>query len=227
MMVPDEWIKCAVSVKGNGSDDFIRRANENCENGFFEHFIPVPEIFKRFNTAGYTALDKDDHFRKQLKLGDSLLEVSSKETIPVTEEYLSEFAEAEEKMQTMYEAKDIYEWQKKHWGCYGDAYNFKFNNNRITFYSDTLIPKEGFKEISKQYPDMVISLKYSYDDGFSTDRVKGENVISNGKIIKGTLSVKGMTVEEYEKIIFKSHFENTLIDMIEEKNLRVADNVSA
>ena len=140
------------------------------------------------------------NFRKTIKPGDVIHNINSEEEFTVTDEYYLEFANAQLEQMKQYGARDIEEWQALNWGSIGDIFNFRFKGNTFTFYSDTYKPVSGFETISKMYPDVVFSLKYSFDD---CAIIQGKYIIKNGEITKETFSVIGSSIKEHYSIAFE------------------------
>ena len=172
------WVMNEVRMDGKGADALLEEISKlKVEDGFFEHFLPMPEGYRRFDTTNYTTLNKNSS--NFLKVGMKIGLPYEKQII-VDQEYFDAFRK-EELKQKETGVVGWYDWHVKHWGCKWDVGDTLYvNGNCIRFDTPWGTPVEFFIELSKKYPTVRFTVLYC-----DMDDIGGGNcgcyVVKNGR----------------------------------------------
>ncbi len=102
--------------------------------------------------------------------------------------------ELADEYRTRFGASDWYDWQCDNWGTKWNAYEVTHFDNVIEFQTAWSTPYPIFVKLSKLFPDVLISVRYSDEDfGYNV----GEFDLRNGEEVKVN-QPKGGSVEAYE-----------------------------
>lgn len=152
------WTYNRISISGKDKDkvvSIIKKGIEE-EKGLFDTFIPMPDIYKKYDTTNIHS--KDLIVGKQIR--------NYEETILVTDDVIEDFKKAEEEQLKKYGAVGWYDWSLKYWGCKWDADSLDLEEKKtcsvIYFYTPWNDPYEFFKYLKDNF-SLNLKIKVQYE----------------------------------------------------------------
>ena len=149
------WVLNEVKVFGEAKrvSEFMARVEEHKE-ALFDHFVPMPDIFKKFDTTNHP-------YGEHLVIGQK---ASFDDETIVTQEYINECKAMSELQKLKYGVVGWYDWHCKYWGTKWDANNVETDYNSFVCDTAWSAPIPVIEKMASEYPDLDFLLKYADED---------------------------------------------------------------
>lgn len=151
------WTYNRISISGKDKDkvvSIIKKGIEE-EKGLFDTFIPMPDIYKKYDTTNFKS--------KDIVIGQDypIIIGECRNTIKITEEIFKDFKKAEDEQLSKYGVIGWYDWSLKYWGCKWDADSLDLEEKKtcsvISFYTPWDAPFGFYKYLMDNYK---VNLKF-------------------------------------------------------------------